>query len=147
MNKQVEVLLVEDDPDHAEMTKTSLEEGNESIQVHWVKDGQEVIDFLRQKGAYEKAPRPDMILLDINLPKLSGIEVLKRIKEDAALKVIPVIMLTTSDRGEEITKCYSIGVNSFITKPVQFKDFSDKIKTLKLYWLTTNSGPGNANQF
>jgi chemotaxis family two-component system response regulator Rcp1 len=147
VNKQVEVLLVEDDPDHAEMTKTSLEEGNESIQVHWVKDGQEVIDFLRQKGAYEKAPRPDMILLDINLPKLSGIEVLKRIKEDAALKVIPVIMLTTSDRGEEITKCYSIGVNSFITKPVQFKDFSDKIKTLKLYWLTTNSGPGNANQF
>ncbi|MBI1823132.1 MAG: response regulator [Nitrospirae bacterium] len=142
---QIVVLLVEDDPDHAEMTKSSLEEGDDGILVHWVKDGQEVIDYLHKKGVYEKAIRPDMILLDINLPKLSGIDVLKKIKEDVDLKVIPVIMLTTSDRGEEILKCYAMGVNSFITKPVQFKDFSEKIKSLKLYWLTTNSGPKHDN--
>lgn len=140
----INVLLVEDNPDHAEMTKESLEDGNASLHVHWVKDGQEVIDFLNKKGTFSNSSRPDLILLDINLPKLSGIEVLKKIKEDEQLRLIPVIMLTTSDRREEVLNCYRIGVNSFITKPVKFKEFRDKIKSLKLYWLTTNLGPQNS---
>lgn len=80
-------------------------------------------------------------MLDIKLPKLSGIEVLKKIKEDERLQVIPVIMLTTSDRDEEANKCYREGANSFITKPVKFTEFSEKVKVLKFYWLLTNRGP------
>ncbi|MGB3941313.1 MAG: response regulator [Candidatus Manganitrophaceae bacterium] len=133
-----EILLVEDNPDHAELTRRSLENGNMINKVVWVKDGQEALDYLFQKGAYVNAARPGLILLDINLPKVSGVEVLKRVKEDEALRVIPLIMLTTSDRDEEAVKCYRLGANSFITKPVRFKEFSEKIQSLKLYWLLVN---------
>lgn len=143
MNRQIELLLVEDNPDHAEMSRTALEEDDPdySIHVQWVKDGQEVIDYLKKTGAYADSPRPDLILLDINLPKLDGIELLRMIKEDDDLRIIPVIMLTTSDRAEEILKCYTLGANSFITKPVKFKEFTEKIRSFKRYWLKTNRGP------
>jgi len=137
----VEILLVEDNPDHAELTRWALENGNVANQVHWVKDGQEAVDYLLKKGSYANVRRPGLILLDIKLPKLSGLEVLKKIKEDEELRVIPVIMLTTSDRDEEALKCYNAGANSFITKPVKFSEFSEKIKALKFYWLLTNRGP------
>lgn len=134
----MEILLVEDNPDHAELTRRALENGNVVNKVTWVKDGQEALDYLFQKGAYAEAPRPGLILLDINLPKVSGVEVLKKIKVDEALRVIPVIMLTTSDRDEEAHKCYSFGANSFITKPVKFNEFTEKVRSLKLYWLLVN---------
>lgn len=139
--ESVDILLVEDNPDHAELTRRALEDGNVQNQVHWVKDGQEALDYLFQKGAYLSSNRPGLILLDIKLPKVSGMEVLEKIKQDKALRIIPVIMLTTSDRNEEALRCYNAGANSFITKPVKFGEFAEKVKSLKLYWLLTNRGP------
>jgi len=137
----MDILLVEDNPDHAELTRRALENGNVVNKVTWVKDGQEALDCLFRKGPYAAAARPGLILLDINLPKVSGVEVLKKIKEDEVLRVIPVIMLTTSDRDEEAQKCYRFGANSFITKPVKFNEFTEKVRSLKLYWLLVNRPP------
>jgi CheY-like chemotaxis protein len=136
----VEILLVEDNPDHAELTQRALTDGRVGNKIHWVKDGQEALDYLYRHGKYEKAPHPGLILLDIKLPKVNGHEVLKKIKEDGVLRVIPVIMLTTSDQDEEAMKCYSIGANSFITKPVRFAEFTEKVKALSYYWLLVNHG-------
>ena len=137
----MDILLVEDNQDHAELTRRVLEGVQATNPVHWVKDGQEALDYLFQKGPYVSAKRPGLILLDINLPKVSGLDVLKTIKADNDLRLIPVIMLTTSDRDEEVVKSYSIGANSFITKPVKFNEFSAKVNELKLYWLFTNRSP------
>jgi CheY-like chemotaxis protein len=135
------ILLVEDNPDHAELTRRALEDRKLANSVVWVRDGQEALDYLFQRGSYAGASHPGLILLDIRLPKLSGIEVLKAIKEHEHLRVIPVIMLTTSDRDEEALRCYSYGANSFITKPVQFDEFFEKVTSLKFYWLLTNRPP------
>ncbi|TAJ98325.1 MAG: response regulator [Candidatus Manganitrophaceae bacterium] len=134
----IEILLVEDNPDHAELTRRALEDTRLLNQIYWVKDGQEALDFLFRKGRHAQAARPGLILLDINLPKISGMEVLKKIKEDEALRVIPVIMLTTSNQDEEALSCYNLGANSFTTKPVKFRDFMEKVRSLKLFWVLTN---------
>src|SRR4051794_20604503 len=110
--RAVSILLVEDNQDHAELTLKALDNGNK---VFWVKDGEEALDYLQRKGRFadgDLAPRPGLILLDVNLPKVSGHEVLKRIKADDALRAIPVVMLTTSDRDEEVAASYRSGVNS-----------------------------------
>ena len=138
---EVEILLVEDNPDHAALTRRVLLNGNIFNNVHWVKNGQEALDFLFRRDGFAEAPRPGLVLLDINLPKLNGLEVLKTIKETEGLRVIPVVMLTTSERGEEVNKSYNMGANSFIVKPVSFKEFSEKIGSLKRYWLMVNRGP------
>jgi len=142
MERAIEILLVEDNPDHATLTRRVLENGSILNKVHWVKDGQEALDFVFQKGAYKDAPRPGLILLDIKLPKINGLEVLKKIKEHEVFQAVPVVMLTTSDRGEEVQQSYIYGANSFIVKPVNFQEFNEKIKSLKLYWLLINRGPG-----
>lgn len=137
----VSILLVEDNQDHAELTLKALQNGN---QVFWVKDGEEALDFLQRKnrwGGANVAPRPGLILLDINLPKVGGHEVLKRIKADESLRSIPVVMLTTSDRDEEVAASYRAGVNSFVTKPVRFSEFVERIKNVKGYWVLTNRLP------
>jgi CheY-like chemotaxis protein len=137
----VSILLVEDNQDHAELTLKALQNGN---QVFWVKDGQEALDFLQRRNRWadaHNAPRPGLILLDINLPKVGGHEVLKRIKADETLRSIPVVMLTTSDRDEEVAASYRAGVNSFVTKPVRFSDFVERIKSVKGYWVLTNRLP------
>jgi two-component system, response regulator len=144
MDQAIEILLVEDNPDHATLTRRVLENGNIVNKVHWVKDGQEALDFMFHEGAYKEAPCPGLILLDIKLPKVNGLEVLKKIKEAEAYQKVPVIMLTTSDRGEEVQQSYNYGANSFIVKPVNFKEFTEKIKSLKLYWLVINRGPGTS---
>jgi len=136
----MDILLVEDNPDHAELTRQVLDEGQVANQVYWVKDGREALDYLFRIGKYASAARPGLILLDINLPKVGGIDVLKAVKQDEDLRMIPVIMLTTSDREEEIVKSYSGGANSYITKPVKFQDFMEKVRALKFYWLLTNRG-------
>ena len=137
----VSILLVEDNQDHAELTLKALQNGN---QIFWVKDGEEALDFLHRKNRWagtNAAPRPGLILLDINLPKVGGHEVLKRIKADETLRSIPVVMLTTSDRDEEVAASYRAGVNSFVTKPVRFSEFVERIKNVKGYWLLTNRLP------
>jgi CheY-like chemotaxis protein len=140
MEGKMDILLVEDNVDHAELTQRALEDQRMANRVHWAKDGQEALDYLFRKGAHASASPPGLILLDINLPKVSGLEVLKSIKSDERLRLIPVIMLTTSDRDEEVVKSYNDGANSFITKPVKFSDFTEKVKALKFYWLLTNRG-------
>jgi len=135
------VLLVEDNDDHAELVNQVLEDENIDMQVHWARDGQAALDYLYRKGKHADAPRPSLILLDINMPKKTGLEVLKEVKSDAVLRVIPVVMLTTSDREVEMQNSYLFGANSFITKPVRFNDYIEKIRSLERYWLLTNRFP------
>ncbi|MFO7985024.1 MAG: response regulator [Desulfatiglandaceae bacterium] len=142
--KPVDILLVEDNPDHAELTLKALTQNNILNEVHWISDGQEALDFMYHRGSYndpERYPRPGLILLDIRLPKVDGLDVLKQLKEDPQFKSIPVIMLTTSDRDEEIARSYAGGANSYVVKPMDFKNFMKKVRELKLYWTITNSLP------
>ena len=139
------VLLVEDNEDHAEMVKQSFSDDDIATEIYWVNDGQEALDFLRRRGVHKEAPRPTLILLDLNLPKANGLEVLQVIKEDDELKIIPVVMLTTSDRNDEILQCYRLGANSFITKPVRFEEYLDKLHSLEHYWFSTNRDPSLAH--
>ncbi len=139
--KAVTILLVEDNPDHAELTLRALKDGNMLNEVFWVKDGAEALDFLEHRGPYTdpaNAPRPGLILLDINLPKVDGHEVLRRIKADDALRTIPVVMLTTSARDDEVCNCYKGGANSYMCKPVRFTEFMERVRTIKLYWLLSS---------
>jgi CheY-like chemotaxis protein len=140
------ILLVEDNPDHAELTLKALKDGNVINEIAWVKDGEEALDFLFHRGRYAdatKAPRPGLILLDLRLPKVDGHEVLRRIKGDEDLRSIPVVMLTTSEREDEICQSYNAGANSFVSKPVRFADFVERVRSLKLYWVLTNLLPGS----
>jgi two-component system response regulator len=136
----VDILLVEDNPDHAELTRRALEDENLVHQIYWVRDGQEALDFLFRKGAYTDVRRPGLILLDIHLPKVNGLAVLEKIKQSEALRVIPVVMFTTSDHEEDIFKSYLLGSNSFVTKPIKFGELFEKVASLKCYWLLTNRG-------
>jgi two-component system response regulator len=141
---KVDVLLVEDNPDHAELTLKALKDGNVLNEIVWVKDGEEALDFLYHRGRYAdatKAPRPGLILLDLRLPKVDGHEVLRQIKSDEDLRSIPVVMLTTSEREDEICQSYEAGANSFVSKPVRFGDFVERVTSLKLYWVLTNLLP------
>ena len=138
------ILLVEDNPDHAELTTKALQRGKLANRIHWVKDGEEALHYLFHEGAYsngKSAPRPGLILLDIRLPKVDGFEVLRRVKADQGLCSVPVVMLTTSDRGEEVSEAYRLGANSYITKPVRFSEFIEKIEAVEIYWLLTNKLP------
>jgi len=140
----VNILLVEDNEDHAELTLRALRSNNLINEVYVVKDGEEALDFVYHRGKYadvKEFPLPGLILLDISLPKVSGLEVLETLKGDPQLKVIPVIMLTTSEREEEIARSYAGGANSYVTKPVDFEEFVKKITEIKLYWTITNSLP------
>ena len=138
------ILLVEDNPDHAELTMMALKRGKLANQIVWVKDGEEALHYLFHEGSYgdgASAPRPGLVLLDIRLPKVDGLEVLRQMKTDKALGLIPVVMLTTSDRPGEVEEAYRLGANSYITKPVRFTEFLQKVETVELYWLLTNTLP------
>jgi len=142
--KPVDILLVEDNPDHAELTMKALKQNNVLNEVYLASDGREALDFMYHRGKYadeKTSPRPGLILLDIRLPKVDGLEVLKQLKDDPQFKSIPVIMLTTSDRDEEIAESYAGGANSYVVKPMDFEDFMKKIRELKLYWTLTNRLP------
>jgi CheY-like chemotaxis protein len=143
-SQAVTILLVEDNPDHAMLTMRALQDGNLLNKVFWVKDGVEALDFLYHRGPYAevaKAPRPGLILLDIKLPKVDGHEVLGQIKSDVSLQSIPTIMLTTSSQDDEVSHCYAAGANSYVSKPIRFHDFVEKIKAVKLYWTLTGVLP------
>lgn len=134
----LEILLVEDNADHAEFTLKVLAESDANSRTYWVKDGEEALDFLHHRHQWADAPRPGLILLDINLPKVDGTQVLQHLKGDETFRSIPIVMLTTSDRSDEIIASYQAGANSFVTKPVTFKLFGDRIASLKYYWTLTN---------
>ena len=133
----VDILLVEDNPDDILITQKALKEAKVVNKLWVVRDGQEALDFLYHKDKYQDintSPRPGLILLDINLPKVNGLEVLKRIKEDADLKRVPTVILTVSRRDEDIVRGYDHGCNSFIQKPVEFEKFVEAVKQISLYW-------------
>jgi len=148
-HKIIRILLVEDNPDDIDITKRALKEARIINKLWVVRDGQEALDFLGHQGIYQdpsSSPKPGLILLDINLPKLNGIEVLKIIKRDAELKRIPVVMLTVSKRDEDIVKSYDDGCNSFIQKPVNFENFVEVVKQISLYWGLLNISSPNGSQ-
>lgn len=131
-----EVLLVEDNPGDAQLTKIALEEGKVRINLNVVEDGVEALLYLRRIGKYATATQPDLILLDLNLPKKDGREVLTEIKADEALKRIPVVILTTSQSEEDILKVYNLNANCYITKPVDFERFVKIVRSIEHFWFT-----------
>jgi CheY-like chemotaxis protein len=132
----VEILLVEDNPGDVRLTKEALREGKVYNNLHWAKDGVEALEFLRRQGKHVKAPRPDIILLDLNLPKKDGREVLETIKKDDQLKQIPVVVLTTSKAEEDVLRSYSLHANCYVTKPVDLDKFIVVVKSIDRFWLT-----------
>jgi CheY-like chemotaxis protein len=132
----LKVLLVEDSPGDVRLTQETFRDANRSINLHVVSDGTEAMAFLCHEGAYVDAPRPDFILLDLNLPKMDGREVLARIKQDASLKTIPVIILTTSVAEVDILKSYQLQANCYLSKPVQLDEFESIVRSINDFWLT-----------
>lgn len=140
MNKFINILLVEDNPDDVELTILALERNNIANPVTVVRDGQEALDYLFYKGKYIGANHelPNLVLLDLKLPKVDGIEVLHNIKADRKLKLIPVVVLTSSKEDDDVLRSYDLGVNSYIRKPVDFDQFVDTVKQIGFYWLLIN---------
>jgi CheY-like chemotaxis protein len=134
--RAVDVLLVEDDEGDVLMTREAFEYYKIRNRLHVVGDGKQALQFLRRTGPYTDAPRPGLILLDVNLPRLSGLEVLAELKQDVELLTIPVIMLTTSQAEQDIIRSYSLHANAFISKPVNFEDFMDAIRQVDAFFLT-----------
>jgi two-component system, chemotaxis family, response regulator Rcp1 len=132
----IQVLLVEDSPGDVRLTQEAFRDANPSIQLHVANDGVEAMAFLRREGAHSAAPRPDLILLDLNLPKMDGREVLAHIKEDDGLKTIPTVILTTSESEADIAKSYQLQANCYLTKPVQLDAFESLVKSINDFWLT-----------
>jgi len=137
----VEILLVEDNPGDHRLTKEALHEGKVYNNLHWVKDGVEALEFLKRRGVHANAPRPDIILLDLNLPKKDGREVLSEIKQDPELRAIPVVILTTSKAEEDVLKSYHLHANCYVTKPVDLEKFIVVIQSIDRFWLSVVTLP------
>jgi CheY-like chemotaxis protein len=133
--RAVEILLVEDSPSDADLTVEALSDGKVLNNLHWVEDGVEALAFLRRQGKYSDAPRPDLILLDLNLPKKDGRQVLAEIKVDPQLKLIPVVVLTTSAAERDIVKTYELNANCYVTKPLDLEQFIAVVKLIEMFWL------------
>jgi len=144
IGRPMTILLVEDNPDHAELVKRNLEEFQVANHINHVEDGEAALDYVYRRGAFsdtKKFPRPDLILLDLRLPRIDGLEVLKQIKRDLTLQSIPVVVLTTSDAEKDLAQAYEYHANSYVTKPVNFDNFSRLLRDLGYYWLAWNKRP------
>ena len=144
MNSLVEILLVEDNLNDAELTIRELKKHNMANNLKHLQDGEEALEFIFCKGKYTGRTignPPKLVLLDIQMPKVNGIEVLQKIKSDPHTKIIPVVMLTSSNQDPDLKKCYGFGANSYIVKPVNFEGFAASIKNLGFYWLLLNQLP------
>ena len=144
MPRPFDILLVEDNPADVEIALEAFRRSHKGNRVYVCRDGEEALDFLYQRGRFGKvgaAPRPDLILLDLNLPGKSGADVLDEIKNHEAMRSIPVVMLTTSDRDEDVSRCYKMGVNNYLTKPVQFEDCLKLVAEIQDYWLDRSKLP------
>jgi two-component system response regulator len=142
--KQIEVLLVEDNPTDAELCIRALKKHNLANNLEWVKDGAEALDFLFATGAYSDRSvtcPPKVVLLDLRLPKVDGMEVLRQVKADERTRSIPIVVLTSSKEDRDVAESYKLGVNSFISKPVEFDAFAKTVSELGLYWLLVNHPP------
>lgn len=142
--EQVEILLVEDDAADAELTMRALRRHNLANNIHWVKDGEQALEFMFRTGTYESRPSaalPRLVLLDLKMPKVDGIEVLRKLKAHAATQTIPVVIMTSSNEEKDVVASYRLGVNSYIVKPVRFEDFVETVAKIGLYWMLTNRQP------
>ena len=144
-NGPIEILLVEDNPGDVRLTKEALKEGKVYSNLHTVKDGVEAMEYLRREGKYKDVPRPDIILLDLNLPRKDGREVLEEIKSDDKLKRIPVVVLTTSKAEEDVLRTYNLHANCYVTKPVDLEKFIVVVKSIDVFWLTVVTLPPNGH--
>lgn len=139
MDQPGATVLIEDNEDHAFLTQWALDGAKRAQGIVWLRDGEEALSYLVGSGPAGGGGRvPDLILLDINLPKVGGKEVLRRIRSCAGLKATPVVMLTTSDNQEDVNECYALGANSYVVKPVRFEDLSRKLQAIDRYWRQTN---------
>jgi len=137
----VEILLVEDNPGDYRLTQEALREGKVYNNLYWAQDGVEALEFLRQRGRYSDVPRPDIVLLDLNLPKKDGREVLSEIKSDENLRSIPVVILTTSQAEEDVLRSYDLHANCYVTKPVDLEKFITVVQSIDRFWLTIATLP------
>ncbi len=137
------ILLVEDNPKDAELTKIALDENNFANHIDWVRDGVEALEYLKAEGKYtDRTPGlPTLILLDLQMPRMNGIEFLAKMKQDPKFKNVPVVMLTSSRQEEDMVNSYSLGVNAYVVKPVDLNDFIDAIKQLGIFWVIVNEIP------
>lgn len=131
----IEILLVEDSPGDVRLTREAFRDSNKLIRLHVASDGVEAMTFLKHEGGHAHAPRPDLILLDLNLPKMDGRDVLAQIKKDDSLKMIPTVILTTSEAEADIVKSYQLQANCYLTKPVQLEAFESLVKSINDFWL------------
>ena len=148
-SKAVRILMADDDPDDCLMAKEALEESRLCNEISFVEDGEELIDYLSHRGKYtdlSTSPRPDLILLDLNMPRKDGREVLQEIKANPELRRIPIVVLTTSKSDEDIHKTYDLGVNSYIVKPVSFQGLVEVMKSLRKYWFEIVKLPSQASE-
>ena len=142
--EQLEILLAEDNAEDAEMTIRALKRNNLANHLHWAKDGAEALDYLFCRGEYagrDPASPPRLLLLDIKMPKVDGIEVLRQVKASATLRSMPVVVMTSSNEERDVVESYRLGVNSYIVKPVLFEAFLDTVAKIGLYWVLTNRVP------
>ncbi len=142
--RPIDILLVEDSPADVRLTQEALKEAKVLNELHVVHDGMEALTFLRKQGKYASAPDPDLILLDLNLPRKDGREVLAEIKEDDGLKRIPVVVITTSGAEEDVVRSYSLHANAYVTKPVDLKQFLEVIRSIERFWLAVVTLPPSA---
>lgn len=140
--KPIDILLVEDDPGDVRLTQEALREGRMLNRVHVACDGIEALEFLHREGQFSNAPRPDIILLDLNMPRMDGRECLAHIKSDPDLHQIPVVILTTSEADQDVIRSYDLHANCYISKPVDLEQFMKVVKTIKQFWFTIVLLPG-----
>lgn len=141
---ELEILLVEDNPTDAELTMRALKRKNLANRLVWVKDGEEALNFIHARGQFQdRDPEdlPRLILLDLRMPKVDGLEVLKEIKANERTRKIPVVVLTSSQQDKDLVESYKLGVNSYVSKPVEFDEFIEAVSTLGLYWMLINKHP------
>jgi CheY-like chemotaxis protein len=144
MNSELDILLVEDNQDDMDLAQHALQRGKVANRIFVVRDGEEALDFLFCRGKYSTRSfehPPKLVLLDLKLPKVDGMEVLKQVKGDSRTRTIPVVMMTSSKEERDLVASYNLGVNSFIQKPVDFEQFRDVVRTIGLYWLVINQPP------
>jgi CheY-like chemotaxis protein len=136
MTQPLRVLLVEDNPGDADLTRDTLESGKVSLEISVVVDGEEAIEYVMQRGRHRAAALPDLIVLDLNLPRVSGMQVLAEIKQHDRLRTIPVVILTSSDAENDIVQSYKLGANCYVTKPIDLTAFIAIVKSIESFWLT-----------
>lgn len=143
MNPLKRILLVEDDPNDIELTLNALEEYNLSNEIVVARDGVEALDYLYRRGNFAQRPagQPIVIMLDLKLPKLDGVQVLRQIKTDQTLRLVPVVVLTSSRESQDLAECYKLGANAYVVKPVRFSEFIEAVKHIGIFWAMINEPP------